>query len=709
MKAILLFFLISVPMLAQEPVAGTIVDKSGNPVAGANVFIYGSYDGAVTDANGAFSFQVSGSADQTLVVTAPGFIEVRMPIPADASNLRIVMRGAATALDAVVVTAGTLEAGDKARASVLKPLDIVTTAGSAGNIVAALQTLPGTQAAAEDGRLFVRGGRAEETQTFVDGIRVSQPYGATLDNLPTRGRFSPFLFSGISFSTGGYSAEYGDALSGVLLLNTSDEIQQEKTDISLMTVGFGLGNTQKWGNRSLTFNSSYIDLSPYQAAVPQAVKFHRPYQSLSGEGVYRHELEKGVFKVYAAFDASRFSLDQHPIDLPQPLRIGVQNNNFYFNSSLKYDLPDNWQLFAGAGAGIGRTLTGIDTDRVDEDDDALHLKLRMHKRLGIVKLNTGAEFFRNLYSETFDDGNSYRRAYHANSSAAYAEADFLFSKKFAVKTGLRFAHHELLGDRFSPRISAALKLHPGGQISMAAGMFAQSPGHEFLKQRIDLAHEEATHLIFNYQYSRKKQLLRFEAYAKHYADLVRFNEEDGFPSNFSQSGSGYARGAEIFWRDARSVKNVEYWISYSLLDTRRLYRDFESAATPNFAAKHTLSAVAKIWVNSLKSQIGLTNTFASGRPFENPEKPGFLESRTRGYNNLSASWAYLLTSQKILYFSVSNVLGADNVFGYEYASAAGPDGRHPRQAIGQQADRFFFIGFFWTLSDDKKSNQLNNL
>jgi hypothetical protein len=37
------------------------------------------------------------------------------------------------------ITAGTLEAGDKSRVSVLKPLDIVTTAGSAGNIIAALQ------------------------------------------------------------------------------------------------------------------------------------------------------------------------------------------------------------------------------------------------------------------------------------------------------------------------------------------------------------------------------------------------------------------------------------------------------------------------------------------------------------------------------------------------------------------------------------------
>src|SRR5690606_23454916 len=139
------------------------------------------------------------------------------------------MRESVNTLDAVVISAGTFSAGDNSKITALKPLDIVTTAGSAGNIIAALQTLPGTQTVGEDGRLFVRGGEADETQTFVDGIRVAQPYGASTNELPTRGRFSPFLFSGISFSTGGYSAEYGEALSSVLLLNTQDEETQNKT------------------------------------------------------------------------------------------------------------------------------------------------------------------------------------------------------------------------------------------------------------------------------------------------------------------------------------------------------------------------------------------------------------------------------------------------------------------------------------------------
>jgi hypothetical protein len=61
----------------------------------------------------------------------------------------------------------------------------------------------------------------EPNTNLVDGILVAQPYGATTNNLPTEDDFL-LLFSGISFSTG-YSAEYGEALSSVLLLNTQDE------------------------------------------------------------------------------------------------------------------------------------------------------------------------------------------------------------------------------------------------------------------------------------------------------------------------------------------------------------------------------------------------------------------------------------------------------------------------------------------------------
>ncbi|HSJ12497.1 MAG TPA: TonB-dependent receptor, partial [Gillisia sp.] len=230
---------------AQTTITGVVTDPRGKAIAGANVFIEGTYDGTTTLDDGSFSFSTDTTGNQVLLVSYLSYQSHREEAKVEEFlNLKIILREDVNSLDAVVISAGTFEAGEKARVSVLKPLDIVTTAGSVGDIVAALQTLPGTQTVGESGRLFVRGGEAGETQTFVDGLRVAQPYGASIQNVPARGRFSPFLFSGISFSTGGYGAEYGEALSSVLLLNTEDLPAQTETDISLMTVGLGLGHTQ---------------------------------------------------------------------------------------------------------------------------------------------------------------------------------------------------------------------------------------------------------------------------------------------------------------------------------------------------------------------------------------------------------------------------------------------------------------------------------
>jgi membrane-bound inhibitor of C-type lysozyme len=573
-----------------------------------------------------------------------------------------------------------------------------------------LQTLPGTQNVGEDGRLYVRGGEADETQTFVDGIRVAQPYGATTNNLPTRGRFSPFLFSGISFSTGGYSAEYGEALSSVLLLNTIDEPDQNKTDISLMTVGLGLSNTQKWKKSSLSINTAYIDLAAYQVAIPQNVDWNRPFQSLSGEAVYRYNFANGIFKAYAAFDASRFDINQEDINQPEPVRVDLNNTNFYFNSSYKGNFGGNWQLFTGLSYGYGQNKIDIDSNDVNNNEHASHLKLKLTKKLSDkVKLAFGSDYFMTKFDENFN--TTFSNGYDATIAAVYTEADIFFSKKFAAKIGLRASNNDYIHENtISPRASLAYKVSKNSQFAFAYGDFEQAPRQEYLKYSNQFETEKASHYILNYQYTKNSKTLRAELYYKGYTDLVKYDTERAqLNSQFSNAGSGYAKGLDVFWRDGNSIKNLEYWISYSYIDTKRDYQNYTATVTPSFVASHSLSVVTKYWISDWKSQVGFTHQFSTGRPYNNPNETAFMNGKTKNFNNLSFNWAYLLTQQKILYFSVSNVLGTQNVFGYDYANTPNANGIYERKEIIPTADRFFFVGFFWTISDNKKDNQLNNL
>lgn len=124
-------------------------------------------------------------------------------------------------LDEVVIKAHKTPRANS-RWSDLQPVDLVTVGGSNGDLYRALQTLPGAQLQGESGRLLVRGGSSNETQTYIDGMHVLNPYTTTGTDTPARGRYSTFMFSGVNLASGGQSQEYGEALSAVLPLETKD-------------------------------------------------------------------------------------------------------------------------------------------------------------------------------------------------------------------------------------------------------------------------------------------------------------------------------------------------------------------------------------------------------------------------------------------------------------------------------------------------------
>lgn len=715
---VLPFFLLMLgPAMAQNTINGKVLDRNGEPIMGVNVYLEGTYDGASSDERGAFAFETGETGLQTLVVSILGYEPQYLADDVkNLTDLEIPLTEAMNELNGVTLTAGTFEAGDNSKVAVLKPLDIVTTAGAVGDFVAALQTLPGTAAINEDGRLFVRGGTAEETQVFIDGLRVFQPFNATANNIPTRGRFSPFLFKGITFSTGGYSAEYGQALSSVLLLNTTDVPDQEKTDINIMSVGGGVGHTEIWGDESLSFNAQYINLAPYEALIPstQDIQWNRPFESISGESVFRSKGERSLFKLYTGFNHSNLDIAQEDINFDEMVRFKLINNNLYFNTSYKHFFERDWSLTTGASVSHDTNDINVIGNDIVATETASHAKLSVKKafthRLG---LHMGTELFRLAYDETFNAPGVNIAPYGFKDRlwATFVEGDVFFSTKLAMKIGARLEQTALLDEfNLSPRISMAYKSSEKGQFSLAYGDFVQNPTNAVLRFDQDLASERASHYLLNYQYLDKGKTFRAEAYLKDYAQLVKFDTEMPlFNSNFTNLGGGHAAGLDVFWRDNTSIKNLDYWLSYSYLDTQRNFGNFEEAARPNFAPAHSLSLVTKYWVDDLKSQVGFSYQFGSGRPFNDPNNPNFMAERTKSFNNLSLNWAYLIDQQKILYFSVNNVLGFNNINDYQYANTPNAAGLFERRAIRPAADSFFFVGFFWTLSKDGRANQLDNL
>ena len=711
----LLILLVSLYTQAQTTISGTVIDTNKQPILGANVYLKGTYDGASTLADGSFSFTTGNTGQQSLVISFVSFETITLTKQVtDLHDLKIVLKDDINTLDAVVLSAGTFAAGDNSKISVLKPLDVVTTASALGDFVGALQTLPGTTTVSEDGRLFVRGGDAEETQIFIDGIRVFTPYSPTTNNIPTRGRYSPFLFDGITFSTGGYSAEYGQALSSVLELNTVNQPDQEKTDIGVMSVGASLGNTQIWGENSLSVNAAYINLSPYLQVFDDRNDWKKPFETFSGEAVFRHKTDNGLLKLYSAFDTSDFSLVQDDINYQEGIPIALNNKNVYFNGSYNQVLNSNWSLATGLSYTYAKSKVNVFDNKIQSTENSVHAKLKLkHHISNRFKLNFGAEQFTTQFSEDYNDAiiNNVTYGYNNNLTAVYTEADIFFSKNLALKAGFR-AEYSALFDQatLSPRASLAYKTGSKSQLSLAYGNFFQQPNSAILKFNQNLNAQQAQHYILNYQFNADGKIFRAETYYKKYSDLVKYDTDlTSFDTNFNNTGSGYATGLDLFFRDNKSIKNIDYWVSYSFLDTKRDYKNFPIAAQPNFANTHNLSVVGKYWIDSWKSQVGLSYNFASGRSYTDPNQMGFLNQKTKAYNSLSVNWAYLLSPQKILYFSVNNALGFTNVNGYQYSDTPNINGQFNSRALRPAADQFFFVGFFWTISQNGTDNQLDNL
>jgi hypothetical protein len=714
-KLILTLLGILVAAISMAQVTGQITDEKGEPLIGVNVYIQNTYDGGTTDVNGKYSFATTETGDQVLVISFIGFKPQEYPINVNKPVvLNAQLKEEVSVLSGVTITAGSFEASDEKKSTVLKSLDIAMTAGATADIAGALNTLPGTTTNGESGRLFVRGGTANETQAFIDGVLVQNFYSASPNNVPSRGRFSPFLFKGTFFSTGGYSAEYGQALSSVLSLSSNDLPDETRTDLSFMTVGGDISHTQKWADGSIYGQLQFTNLNPYNSLIKQNYDWIQGFTSMNGTTMLRQQISgNDMLKVYAQYDQSQFELISPSVNSPQGNHIDLVNRNTYINSSYRFAVGQKSTGYLGLGFGHTSEDVNIDGMNVSDDKSGQHVKGYITTDFTAVAIKVGGELIATDHTEdvVFVDNTQQYSEYSNDLIAAFVESDYYVTNNLTLRAGFRYEHYSLLQSAtMAPRLSMAVKTGEYSQVSGAYGQFYQMPAADLLIRSQLVTNERADHYMISYQRIKSGRTFRGEVYFKDYSNLVRYDANDPYnPEAHSNSGSGYASGIDVFYRDSKTIKNGDFWISYSLIDTKRIFRDYPVKARTTFAAKHNASVVYKHFLPKLKTQIGATLAFNSGRPYNNPNNDGFNEEITKAYADLSFNFAYLHRQHVILYASATNLLGRRNVFGHEFETTPGTDGVYQSRDITQPAKRFLFVGLFITLTKSQSKNNLENL
>jgi hypothetical protein len=732
--------LIGLSLYAQTRVQGSVKDKRGRIIAGANISIKGSYDGTTSDSAGNFSFKTYEKGAVMLVANNIGFKmeEVPVTIGKDTLVVDFLLKEEINELSAVVITAGTFEASDKKKGTVLKPLDIATTAGANADISATIQTLPGAQKVGEQEGLFIRGGSAEEAKIIIDGSVVNNFFYSSVPGISQRGRFSPFLFSGTVFSSGGYSALYGQALSSVLSLESIDIPERSEIQVGISPIFLSAGFQQVANNKKSSFGLSYnwVNLTLYQKLVPQAPDFFNAPSFHTVDANYRFKTKKnGMFKIYAYFNSGDLGVRNPSLDsIGLKNAFSLKNRNFFTNMSFRQFLGKGWKL--NTVASVSYNKDNINTEVQNQQNERIpvvnipvidytnfNLDARqwmvqaravLDKRFGALNtIRFGAEVWNNADSAKYTNlAGTFPTKISDFYTAIFAESDLYLSNNVAFRPGIRIEHSGLLNRwNIAPRAALSYKLDKNSQFSIDYGVFYQTPERRYLVANSDFSFLRADHYILTYQNLSTNYTFRVQAFYKDYVNLLK--TDAAVANAVSTEGVGYAQGVELFWRDKKTFKNFDYWISYSYLDSKRNYNNYPTAAMPTFAANHSGSLVLKkFWVKQMFG-VNWSWNWSTGRPYYNPNnaKTDFLTDRTIFYstNNFSVNWLPKLgKANTVVVLGINNVFNETQIFGYNYSNRLrDPQGLLIREAVIPPAPRSFFLGIFLSWGVDRTQQNIN--
>ena len=730
-KLLLLFsFLMGLFLHAQITVSGKVNFKSKG-VKDISVTLKDTYDGSTTDADGNYTFQTSEKGAKTLVFSNPKFVEIEKTITLGTESIIVNsdLKEQISEIDAVVISAGSIEASDRKRATtLLTPIDIYTTAGANGQISSALETLPGVQKVGETEGLFVRGGTGEETKFIMDGNLVNNFFGNSVPGIKAMDRLNTSLFKGNVFSSGGYSAVYGQALSSVLVLESIDFPERNSIDlgISPIFVNAGFQNVNDEKTRSYGIAAGYSNIGPMTKLIKFNNDFTKAPEGLGTNFNFRIKNKAGgILKYYGSFDANRIGLQSPSLEPNTDFdNTNLKGSNTFHNLSYRQKIG-RYLLNVGSSYTYNKSLINFsntfqnqenNTNTIDIRTNYFNAKGTLERKINKISAMRGGIEFNQSNEKTNVSLASTPFRFKDGITSIFGETDLGFSNDLSAKIGLRSEYSSALDKwNIAPRFAMAYRLSKSWTSSLAYGIFYQNPENKYIGNA-SLNYQRAEHYIFQVQKSAEGRSFRLEAFYKNYSDLIKTKVFGYRPVAINNNGDGFAKGFEVFWRDKKSIKDIDYWISYSYLDSKRNFQNYDRSLFPGFAAKHTLSVVAKKFITEWKTGFNMSYTYTSGRPYYNFQTDlngnYFLnkQGKLKDYNALNFSVNYLPNLGKkdaksfmVLVFAVNNILGQKNIYGYNFSN----DGLRSSPIL-PSTNTFVFIGAFINFGIDRTQDAINN-
>ena len=217
-----------------------------------------------------------------------------------------------------------------------------------------------------------------------------------------------------------------------------------------------------------------------------------------------------------------------------------------------------------------------------------------------------------------------------------------------------------------PRFSICYQLTPQQYLRFSTGTYHQFPDAMYYDKHNgnpDLNPMEAKHVILGWEYRFESFLYHVEWYYKWYDHLL-LNDED---TNYSNHGSGYARGIDTFIKSDYGF--ISGWLSYSYLQSKRKEKLYDYLVPTDYDLTHQFKMVTKIEITLLWN-MSASYRYVTGRPFHGGY--GLWNTkRDPDYHLLDLSLSYLTSffrgNLTIFYLAIGNLTGRKNILSHSYS------------------------------------------
>ncbi len=242
-----LLLLFTVNAYAKVTIHGKIIDEDSQPLEFVSIRIAGTTIGSTSDLNGSYSIATNEQDTIKLIYSCIGYQEEQRQLikPEGDITINLRMRVNSQVLQEVNVTEYRKQMGSMQRidneAFKLSP-DV-----SGGSVEAMLTTMAGVNSSNEmSSQYSVRGGTFDENSVYINGIEIYRPQLISSGQQEGLSIINPDLVDNVSFSTGGFPAEYGDKMSSVLDITYKEpQAFEGSLSMSLMGGSLSIGQSSK--------------------------------------------------------------------------------------------------------------------------------------------------------------------------------------------------------------------------------------------------------------------------------------------------------------------------------------------------------------------------------------------------------------------------------------------------------------------------------